>query len=164
MEFTVYDGPVRRLGLILMLPLLLGMFAAFGIYSLLPHGGTSTNMPVEFYFSLIFPVGIVLAVFAVAEITTGVRIRIERATGSLPNLCLAALGGPAGAVPLVRFRPHQPEPGLSRGISGFPAGTRTGPDGLLYDEPRERTRPRGQSRRRMRIQGQRPAISFKRGI
>lgn len=83
MEFTVYDGPVRRLGLILMLPLLLGMFAAFGIYSLLPHGGTSTNMPVEFYFSLIFPVGIVLAVFAVAEIRTGVRIRIERATGEV---------------------------------------------------------------------------------
>ena len=86
MEFTVYDGPVRRLGLILTLPLLLGMFAAFGIYRLLPHGETSTKMPVELYFSLIFPVGIVLAVFAVAEITTGVRIRIERATREMFRL------------------------------------------------------------------------------
>jgi hypothetical protein len=62
------------------LSLLLGMFATFGItYNLLPHGGTSTKMPVEFYI-LIFTVGIILPVLTIAEITTGVRIRIERAT------------------------------------------------------------------------------------
>ena len=83
MEFTVYERAIRRLGLVMTLSLLLGMFAAFGItYRLLPHGGTSTKMPVEFYI-LIFTVGIILPVFAIAEITTGVTIRIERATGEI---------------------------------------------------------------------------------
>jgi hypothetical protein len=84
MEFAAYDRSYRRLGTVLAVAILLGAFGA----GLLLRGGA--KMPTEFYFFQIIPVGIAFGVFVVANITTNVRIRIERETGEVFRLYLLA--------------------------------------------------------------------------
>lgn len=82
MEFSVYDGPSRRIGPAIMLAVGIGILAAFGTLLLLrPHG--TARIPAESYLVLIVPVGMILALFLVISFTTSVRIRIERVTGEV---------------------------------------------------------------------------------
>jgi hypothetical protein len=84
MEVRIYDGLHRKVASLITVALTAGVLAAFTMFLLLPHQGT--RVPTQAYFILIFPVGMILAVFAVMDLMTGATIRIERPSGKVFQL------------------------------------------------------------------------------
>jgi hypothetical protein len=81
MEFPVYDALTRRISVLVGLALCAPPLAMLYFAGLASHG--RTQMPVEFYLVLSFPVAVIVAMVPFLNVMFGVRIRIERATGAI---------------------------------------------------------------------------------
>jgi hypothetical protein len=84
MEFAVYDGPNRRAGTMVMIGLIFGLLGSLCVFLLIPHPGKP--IPAESYLPLMVPVALIIAVFPLISVITGVQIRIERQTNEVLRL------------------------------------------------------------------------------
>jgi hypothetical protein len=83
MEFIVYDGQNKRAAALVAVAPIIGMVAAVGMFVVVRRG--ETTAPGGSYLFL-FPLTMILALFPLINITSSMRIRVERANGEIFRL------------------------------------------------------------------------------